>query len=145
MVRTPEQSKGDLDKLIDVITKRQTYQGAFRVQYDEFEHIYDFVTHFSQRNNQQTQMLLFTLFSSDGSEVNLERMEHAMQCLEQAICKSLRGVDVGTRYSSSQFLVILVGTDKDHIHVVTDRIIQNYFKLYGDKDITLTYDAAEFA
>jgi diguanylate cyclase (GGDEF)-like protein len=145
MVRTPEQSKGDLDKLIDVITKRQTYQGAFRVQYDEFEHIYDFVTHFSQRNNQQTQMLLFTLFSSDGSEVQLERMEHAMQCMEQAICKSLRGVDVGTRYSSSQFLVILVGTDKDHIHVVTDRIVQNYFKLYGDKDITLTYDAAEFA
>jgi diguanylate cyclase (GGDEF)-like protein/putative nucleotidyltransferase with HDIG domain len=145
IIPTPEQSKGDLDKLIDVITKRQTYQGAFQVQYDEFEHIYDFVSHFSQRNNQQTQMLLFTLFSSDGSEVNLERMEHAMQCMEQAICKSLRGVDVGTRYSSSQFLVILVGTDKEHIHVVTDRIVQNYFKLYGDKDITLTYDAAEFA
>ena len=58
--------------------------------------------------------------------------------------KSLRGVDVGTRYSSSQFLVVLMGTEKENIRVVTDRIIQNYFKLYGGKDITLTFDVADF-
>lgn len=144
VVRTPEQSKNDLEKVIDIIKKREAYQGAFQVDYGEFEHIYDFVSHFSQRSNQETQLLLFTLFSSDGSEIKLERMEIAMQCMEQAICKSLRGVDVGTRYSSSQFLVVLMGTERENIRVVTDRIVQNYFKLYGDKDITLTYDIADF-
>ncbi|MCD7724370.1 MAG: diguanylate cyclase [Clostridiales bacterium] len=144
VVRTPEQSKGDLEKVLDIIKNRQTYQGAFQVDYGEFEHIYEFVSHFSQRSNQKTQLLLFTLVSSDGSEIKLERMETAMQCMEQAICKSLRGVDVGTRYSSSQFLVVLVGTEKENIHVVTDRIVQNYFKLFGGKDITLTYDVANF-
>ena len=68
----------------------------------------------------------------------------AMQCMEQAICKSLRGVDVGTRYSSSQFLVVLLGTEKENIQVVTNRIVQNYFKLYGGKDITLSYEVADF-
>lgn len=144
IVRTPEQSKNDLGKLIDIIKNREAYQGAFQIDFGEFEHIYDFVSHFSQRSNQETQLLLFTLFSSDGSEIKLERMELAMQCMEQAICKSLRGVDVGTRYSSSQFLVVLMGTEKENIRVVTDRIVQNYFKLYGDKDITLTYDVADF-
>lgn len=144
VVRTPEQSKNDLEKVIDIIKNRQAYQGAFQIDYGEFEHVYDFVAHFSQRSNQETQLLLFTLFSSDGSEIKLERMEIAMQCMEQAICKSLRGVDVGTRYSSSQFLVVLMGTEKENIRVVTDRIVQNYFKLYGDKDITLTYDIADF-
>lgn len=144
IVRTPEQSKNDLEKVIDIIKNRKTYQGAFQIDYGEFGHIYEFVTHFSKRSNQEIQLLLFTLFSSDGSEIKLERMEIAMQCMEQAICKSLRGVDVGTRYSSSQFLVVLMGTDKESIHVVTDRIVQNYFKLYGDKDITLTYDVADF-
>ncbi|MDD6627749.1 MAG: diguanylate cyclase [Lachnospiraceae bacterium] len=144
LVRTPEQSKFDLERVIDLIRNRQAYKGAFQIDYGEFEHIYDFVTHFSQRSNQETQLLLFTLFSSDGSEIKLERMEIAMQCMEQAICKSLRGVDVGTRYSSSQFLVVLMGTEKENIHVVTDRIVQNYFKLYGGKDITLTYDIADF-
>lgn len=144
LVRTPEQSKNDLERVISIIQNRNEYQGLFQVKYDEFAHIYDFVQHMSNRSRQKTQLLLFTLFSQDGSEIKLERMEIAMQCMEQAICKSLRGVDVGTRYSSSQFLVVLMGTEKENIRVVTDRIVQNYFKLYGGKDITLTYDIAKF-
>ena len=144
LVRTPEQSKNDLETVLNLIRSRENYKGAFQVDYAEFAHIYDFVTRFSRRSKQKTQLLLFTLFSSDGSEVKLERMEIAMQCMEQSICKSLRGVDVGTRYSSSQFLVVLMGTEKENIRVVTDRIVQNYFKLYGGKDITLTFDVADF-
>ena len=144
ILRTPEQSQGDLDKIMYAIKNQETYKGAFQVDYDEFKHVYDFVKHMSIRSKKETQLLLFTLFSSDGSEVKLERMETAMQCMEQAICKSLRGVDVGARYSSSQFLVILLGTGRENVRVVTDRIVQNYFKLYGEKDITLTYDIAKF-
>lgn len=51
-------------------------------------------------------------------------------------------MDVGTRYSSSQFLVILLDAERGDIRVVTERIVQNYFKLYGDRDITLSYDIA---
>ncbi len=145
LLRTPEQSQGDLDKIMDAIKNREVYQGAFQVDYDDFNHVYDFVKHMSERSRKEPQLLLFTLFSSNGSEVKLERMEAAMQCMEQAICKSLRGVDVGARYSSSQFLVVLLGTERENVRVVTDRIVQNYFKLYGEKDITLTYDIAKFA
>lgn len=144
LLRTPEQSQNDLDKIMDAIRNQETYQGVFQVDYDEFNHVYDFVKHMSARSKKETQLLLFTLFSSNGSEVQLERMETAMQCMEQAICKSLRGVDVGARYSSSQFLVVLLGTERENVRVVTDRIVQNYFKLYGEKDITLTYDIARF-
>lgn len=144
VVRTPEQSKSDLEAVLNLVRQRDEGTGAFQVDYAEFTHIYEFVNRFSTRNNQKTQILLFTLFSSDDSEVKLERMEIAMQCMEQSICKSLRGVDVGTRYSSSQFLVVLMGTEKENIRVVTDRIIENYFKLYGGKDITLTFDIADY-
>lgn len=145
ILRTPEQSQGDLDKIMDAIKNQETYQGAFQVDYSDFNHVYDFVTHMSERNKKETQLLLFTLFSSNGGDVQLERMEMAMQCMEQAICKSLRGVDVGARYSSSQFLVVLLGTGRENVRVVTDRIIQNYFKLYGEKDITITFDIAKFS
>ena len=144
LARTPDQSKSDLDTVLQLIKQRDDHSGAFQVDYAEFAHIYDFVSRISERSNQETQLLLFTLFSSNGNEIELERMEVAMQCVEQAICKSLRGVDVGTRYSSSQFLVVLMGTERDNVRVVTDRIIQNYFKLYGGKDITLTFDIADF-
>ena len=144
MVRSPEQSRNDLETVVNMIRQRDEHRhGAFQIDYGEFAHIYEFVSRISERNQQATQLLLFTLFSSDGSDVKLERMEIAMQCMEQAICKSLRGVDVGTRYSSSQFLVVLMGTERENIRVVTDRIIQNYFKLYGGKDITVSFDVAD--
>lgn len=142
MARTLEQSKVDLARLVNMVENRQSYQGAFQVEYDEFGRIYDFVQHFSQRNNQEMQLILFTLFSSDGRDIRLDQMEIAMQCMEQAIMKSLRGVDVGTRYSSFQFLVVLMGTEKNNIRIATERIIQNYFKLYGNRDITISYDIA---
>lgn len=144
IVRNPEQSKNDLETVLNLVRRNDGNQGALQIEYAEFAHIYDFMSRFSKRNKQQTQILLFTLFSSDGGDIKLERMEVAMQCMEQAICKSLRGVDVGTRYSSSQFLVVLMGTEKENVRVVTDRIIQNYFKLYGGKDITLTFDMADY-
>lgn len=142
MAKTLEQSKADLHRLVDIVQNRERYQGAFQIDYEEFGRVYDFVQHISQRNRQAVQLILFTLFSADGSDIRLEQMEKAMQCMEQSIIKSLRGVDVGTRYSSSQFLVILVGMERSDIHIVTDRIVQNYFKLYGKRDITVSYDIA---
>ena len=144
LIRTSEQAKNDLDRVIKIMRSREGSQGLFQVDYDEFAHMFDFVQHMSDRSKQKMQILLFTLFSQDGSEIPLERMETAMQCMEQAICKSLRGVDVGTRYSSSQFLVVLMGTEKENVRAVTNRIVQNYFKLYGGKDITITYDTTRF-
>lgn len=141
-IKTLEQSKSDLSRLVNVVESSNSYQGAFQIDYEEFERVYDFVQHYSVRNNQEVQLILFTLFSADGGDIRLDQMEQAMQCMEQAIIKSLRGVDVGTRYSSSQFLVILVGTEREDIRIVTDRIVQNYFKLYGKRDITLAYDIA---
>ncbi len=141
-IKTLEQSKADLNRLVNMLENSNSYQGAFQIDYGEFGRVYDFVQHYSQRNDQEMQLILFTLFSADGGDVKLDQMEQAMQCMEQAIIKSLRGVDVGTRYSSSQFVVILMGADKANIRIVTDRIVQNYFKLYGKRDITLAYDIA---
>ncbi len=140
--KTLEQSRTDLIRLVDMMQNRETYRGAFQIDYEEFGRVYNFVQHFSQRNHQAMQLILFTLFSADGSDIRIEQMEKAMQCMEQSIAKSLRGVDVGTRYSSSQFLVVLVGTERSDIHIVMDRIVQNYFKLYGKRDITVSYDIA---
>ena len=141
-IKTLEQSKADLNRLVDMLENNQSYKGAFQIDYGEFGHVYDFVQNYSKRNDQEMQLILFTLFSADGGDIKLDQMEQAMQCMEQAIIKSLRGVDVGTRYSSSQFVVVLFGTEKDNIRVVTDRIVQNYFKLYCKRDITLAYDIA---
>ncbi|MCM1175424.1 MAG: diguanylate cyclase [Blautia sp.] len=141
--KTLEQSKADLDRLVDMAENGQTYQGVFQTACEEFRRVCDFVTRLSQQNHQEMQLILFTLYSADGSDIRIGQMERAMQCMEQAIIKSLRGADAGTRYSSFQFLVILPGAGRNDIRAVTERIVQNYFKLYGDRDITLSYDIAD--
>ena len=85
MAKTLEQSKADLNRLVSMVENRQTYHGAFQIAYEEFGRVYDFVMHFSQRNRQEMQLILFTLYSSDGSDIRIEQMERAMQCMEQAI------------------------------------------------------------
>lgn len=143
-LKTLADARMDLEHLVNVVENRQAYKGVFRVDYDEFGRIYDFVLSFSQRNHQEMQLILFSLFSADGNDILIDQMEQAMQCMEQAIIKSLRGVDVGTRYSSTQFLIMLMGAGRSDIHSVTERIVQNYFRLYGKRDITLSYDIADF-
>lgn len=143
-IQTFKRPKSDLETVISMMKAKEDGREAFQTEYAGFVHIYDFITRFPKSERNKAQLLLFTLFSSKDREVRLERMETAMQCMEQAICKSLRGVDVGTRYSSSQFLVGLMGAGEEEVCRVTDRIVQNYFKLYGDKDITVSFEAADF-
>ena len=45
ILRTPEQSQGDLYKIMNAIKNQETYQGAFQVDYSDFNHVYDFVIH----------------------------------------------------------------------------------------------------
>lgn len=143
MVCAPKQSKKDLETVLRLVRERDGGHGALGAEDTEFAHLHDFLERFSRGNSRKTKLLLFTLFSSEGVEVGLERMEAAMQCMEQSICKSLRGDDVGTRYSSTQFLVAMTETGREDVSSVTDRIVQNYFKLYGGKDITLAFDVAD--
>lgn len=142
-VHTLKKPRSDLETVISMIKAQEDGQEAFQIEYAGLVHIYDFITRFPKSERNKAQLLLFTLFSAEDCEIRLERMETAMQCMEQSICKSLHGVDVGTRYSSSQFLVGLMG-EKEEVRRVTDRIVQNYFKLYGDKDITVTFETADF-
>ena len=43
----------------------------------------------------------------------MEELEKAMFCMEQAIRQTIRNVDMLTRYSRQQFLIILVGADPE--------------------------------
>ena len=55
--------------------------------------------------------------------------------MEQAIHEKIRKVDICTRYSSMQYLLILYEPDETQIPKVMDRIFQYYDTLYDKKDL----------
>ena len=66
-----------------------------------------------------------------------------MFCMEQSIRQAIRNVDVLTRYSRQQFLVILLGTDSEGARIAVDRIIKGYYKMNGGSEFTPTWSMAD--
>ena len=65
-----------------------------------------------------------------------------MQYLENAIIETVRRVDVTTRYSSTQQLVMFINLNDDSIQMVIERIMKEFYNMYDKGDMMLTYDIA---
>ena len=135
-------SSQDLNNLVHIIQKEYSYQGAFKVDYPEFEKVYEFIRNIGKRNAQTIQLVLFTIKPVDERSFAIEDRANAMQYVESAIVNTVRTVDVTTRYSNTQQMVIFMNLENDSIHMVIDRILKEFYKMYDKKDITLDYDVA---
>lgn len=107
-------------------------KGAFHVAYDEFKKIYDFVHRCVIRKNQKVQLVLFTLQSEENPQSG-EGVDAAMAGLKESILTSLRSVDAGTRYSSSQYIVILMDTNIENGKMVAERVVGRFMEKYGNQ------------
>lgn len=131
----------DINNVRDLIEgKMDTSKGAFQVAYDEFQKIYDFVSRCVARKQQKVQTVLLTLQVTEKKEIAAEEVERAMILLQEAVKESLRAVDVGTGYSSRQYMLILMDADKENGTMVVERVVSKFYQLYGQKGIELTYD-----
>lgn len=131
----------DINNVRDLIEgKMDTSKGAFQVAYDEFQKIYDFVSRCVARKQQKVQTVLLTLQVTEKKEIAAEEVERAMMLLQEAVKESLRAVDVGTGYSSRQYMLILMDADKENGTMVVERVVSKFYQLYGQKGIELTYD-----
>ncbi len=101
-------------------------KGVFHLAYDEFKNVYDFIFRCVMRKKQKVQIVLFTM--NIMSEQTNITMEEIMQSWETTLMSSLRSVDTGTRYSSSQYMLILVDADFDNGKAVAERVIEKFFE-----------------
>lgn len=131
----------DLNNVRDMIEgNTDMKKGAFQVSYGEFRNIYDFVLRCVERKQQMVQTVLLTLCVKDETEFLLEEVEKAMRDLQMAIKDSLRAVDVGTEYSSRQYVLLLMDADTTSGMMVVERVIRKFYENYGQDKIELTYD-----
>lgn len=135
-------SKQDLDNLVKIIRDEYSYTGAFKVDYHEFEKVYEFVRNIGKRNAQTIQLILFTIKPINDKNTDLSDRNDVMQYLENAIIETVRRVDVTTRYSSTQQLVMFINLNDDSIQLVVERIMKEFYHMYDKGDMMLTYDIA---
>lgn len=133
----------DLEKLVYNLKLQGGYNGPLNVEYREFAKIYDYVQHLGKRYEHNTKLVMITLEFADNANLYIEQREHAMKCMEESIKHSLRAVDVSTRFSSDQFIVILFNARTEDINLITGRIKDCFYRIYDNKLVNVYFDVAE--
>ncbi len=126
----------DMKYLREIMSRADSGKGSYLMDYDSFHHVYNFIRRIVERSNRDVQTLLFTLDAANEKMDPIE-LNVAGEMLEQAIYTSLRRVDVSTRYSSKQMIVILLDSNTENGKNVAQRIIECFRKIYrGEIDIS---------
>ena len=101
--------------------------GAFYCEYALFKEIYRLMTRMLERNGQSVYLCLISVTDKNGKRiVNTKKQSEAVGKLRTAIQFSLRRGDVFTRYSVSQYLVLLSAINYENTEMVLDRIQANF-------------------
>ena len=145
MNQAKKNSSDDLNRLVTGLTKEGGYSGSLSVEYREFAKVYDFVRYIADRFSHNLELIMITVQPEVSGSLYIDEKEAAMLCMEKTIQASLRTVDVCTRFSSEQFLVVLMDAEKADIDIIVNRIFDNFSKIYQGKPLTLDYDIAELS
>ena len=141
----PSDPAADLNNLVKAIKNHTHTQGGLMAQYPEFGRMYDFISSLAARNKMQVQILLFTLSKNPGIKVSMEDQFRVMELLARAITSSIRNVDVTTRYSSTQYAVLLMNLNGTELKDVANRILHEFLKTYDKGEFSVHYNSADLS
>ena len=101
--------------------------GAFYCEYVLFKEIYRLMTRMMERSGQSVYLCLVSVTDKNGKHiVNTKKQNEAVGRLRTAIQFSLRRGDVFTRYSVSQYLILLSSINYENTEMVLRRITDNF-------------------
>lgn len=101
--------------------------GAFYCEYALFKEIYRLITRMLERNGQSVYLCLISVTDKNGKRIaNTKKQSEAVGKLRTTIQFSLRRGDVFTRYSVSQYLVLLSSINRENTDMVLNRILTNF-------------------
>lgn len=143
--RETQKKSVDLKRMVSNLKQQGAYSGSLSVEYREFAKLYDYIQHLGERYDYNIQLIMITLEAAKEKTLYIEERERAMTCMEKAIRDSLRSVDVSTRFSSEQFVVILLNAQNEYIQIITNRIFENFCQIYDHKQVNVHFDVADLS
>lgn len=106
--------------------------GAFYCSAPSFRDMYRMVQRSMERTGKSVYLLVCSITDNKGRAMeNGEKLDEMSKELYQAIEGSLRRGDAFTKYSASQYLVMLLGINKENCQIVIDRITTAFAREHG--------------
>lgn len=101
--------------------------GAYYCSLPSFRDSYRLVSRMLERNGQSAYLMLCSITDGKGHPMEKpEKLAVMAEELQNSIQHSLRRGDSFTKYSSSQYLILLTGTNKENCGMIFDRL-RKYF------------------
>ena len=102
-------------------------KGALFCAFPGFQDAYRIVKRGMERSGQSVCLIVCSIVDSQGRPMKpSEKLEEMAGELYSAIQNTLRKSDAFTKYNRSQFLVMLVGTNRENSQIAIDRIINQF-------------------
>ena len=130
----------DLKMIAKALHDSGKYSGVFNLDYRGFARVFEYMNHLSARYKYEYHLVMVTMETQPDSAPHIESIEEALECMEHVICKKIRSVDVCTRYSSMQYLIILFETEESKIKDIMERIFTQYRKEYKGTSLLPKYE-----
>lgn len=138
-IKSKKSVKSDIDAVISDLMEQRQVSGAFFCEYQIFKHLYQLEIRDAQRTGASINICLLTVNGADGELPAQNPLNKAMQRLQDCISRSLRGSDIFSRYSVSQFVVMLSNTNEQTGDLIMKRIEKAFKRENTNKDIELGY------
>ncbi len=128
----------DLEHLSSFLRESRKGKAAFKVNFEHFHSLYNFLHRYLERNEKLIQVILFTIFNDNSDD---EVMEYNAVRLEDSIVKSLRQSDICTRFSKTQVLTLLMDSDEYNATMCAERILKA-FRESSDEVVRVDYEVS---
>lgn len=133
-------SKTDLNQIAMALQTSGSYTGALDLNYRDFTRQYEYIHQMIIRNHTKCYLVMVTMETKKGSSSYIEETEKALSYMGQSIQKNIRKVDVCTRYSAMQYLIILFQPIETQIPNIMSRIFMQYYKLCNNQKLHPVYE-----
>ncbi len=114
----------DIELIQDSLTEKSP-TGTFFCEYEIFKELYRLETRVVKRTRSSIYLCLITI-PETYTDKNI--LNQSMLLLKNAIINSLRASDIFTRYSPSQYLLLVPAPNMDVIKLILNRIFTQYHK-----------------
>lgn len=130
----------DLKQIANSLQTSGSYSGALHLEYRDFTRQYEYIHQLMTRNQWNCYLVMVTMETVQDTLPYIEEIEEALDHMGEAIQNNIRKVDVCTRYSAMQYLIILSHPEEVQIPNIMSRIFMEYYKLQNSQHFTPSYE-----
>lgn len=130
----------DLQQIANSLQTSGNYSGALHLEYRDFTRQYEYIHQLMTRNQWNCYLVMVTMETVQDTLPYIEEIEEALDHMGEAIQDNIRKVDVCTRYSAMQYLIILSHPAETQIPNIMSRIFMEYYKLQDSQHFTPSYE-----